>query len=129
MKIEIHNIYIFQMSVIHMDREKEEVYYLLITFPQYQSNMCILIVNINVEYIVSNMRSNTGVATTEIIRFPSFQLAVSTFHLAPPTHLIRLYNGNLILVTRIICTLFSKVIIPVNMHLPHGLHKTHANAF
>ena len=35
------------MSVIQMEREKVEVYYLLITFPLYQSNMYILIININ----------------------------------------------------------------------------------
>ena len=36
-----------QMSVIQMERGKVEVYYLLITFPQYHNNVYILTVNIN----------------------------------------------------------------------------------
>ena len=53
MKIKTYNIHTLQMSVIQMEREKAEVYYVLIIFPQCQINMYILIVNINLKYIVS----------------------------------------------------------------------------
>ena len=39
------------MSVLQMEREKAVVYYLLITFPQYQINIYLLIVHIHLYYI------------------------------------------------------------------------------